>query len=359
MKSTWSIATVWAFGVIVVSIVVDFFRARALSRTAKQTQSQALEADALHFSSDLWSSLAVLIGLGRRAFRPVRGRIRRPRWWWRCWSASPAGGSAGAPSTRSPTWRRQAPPNRSPPLPRKCPAWSRVEQVRARARRRQDLHRSDRRGQPHAAARPRERDQGRGRRRDPPADAGGRADRHHRSGGAQQRDRARSRDGDRAQPRARRASCHGARPEGPAGGLARPGGGRQALAARRPRPGGRAGKRDRRASSAPAWKSRPTSSRCSRTGRSGREAPPERVKAVEIALAELAAEGRTIRDVHDVRVRETDEGEIVNFHCRVDPQLSVQTVHEKVDALERALQAALALDQARDRPRRADALNLR
>jgi divalent metal cation (Fe/Co/Zn/Cd) transporter len=72
---------------------------------------------------------------------------------------------------------------------------------------------------------------------------------------------------------------------------------------------------------------------------SGREAPPERVKAVEVALSELAAEGRTVRDVHDVRVRETDEGEIVNFHCNVDPGLSVQTVHEKVDALERALRA--------------------
>ena len=56
-------ATIWAFGVIGVSIVVDFFRARALSRTAKQTSSHALEADALHFSSDLWGSLAVLIGL--------------------------------------------------------------------------------------------------------------------------------------------------------------------------------------------------------------------------------------------------------------------------------------------------------
>ena len=70
---------------------------------------------------------------------------------------------------------------------------------------------------------------------------------------------------------------------------------------------------------------------------SGREAPPERVKAVEIALAEIAAESRTIRGVHDVRVRETDEGEIVNFHCQVDPSLSVQAVHEKVDAAERAL----------------------
>lgn len=56
-------ATAWAFGVIVVSIVVDFFRARALAHTAEKTSSHALEADALHFSSDLWSSLAVLIGL--------------------------------------------------------------------------------------------------------------------------------------------------------------------------------------------------------------------------------------------------------------------------------------------------------
>ncbi len=56
-------ATVWAFVVIVASIVVDFFRARALTRTAEKTASHALEADALHFHSDLWSSFAVLIGL--------------------------------------------------------------------------------------------------------------------------------------------------------------------------------------------------------------------------------------------------------------------------------------------------------
>jgi divalent metal cation (Fe/Co/Zn/Cd) transporter len=71
----------------------------------------------------------------------------------------------------------------------------------------------------------------------------------------------------------------------------------------------------------------------------GREAPPERVHAVAMALGEIAAEGRLIRDVHDVRVRETDGGEIVNFHCRVDPELSVKAVHESVDALERALKA--------------------
>jgi cation diffusion facilitator family transporter len=69
----------------------------------------------------------------------------------------------------------------------------------------------------------------------------------------------------------------------------------------------------------------------------GREAPPERVRAVEITLAEIAAEGGMVRDVHNVRVRETDEGEIVNFHCRVEPALAVQAVHEKVDELEREL----------------------
>ena len=69
----------------------------------------------------------------------------------------------------------------------------------------------------------------------------------------------------------------------------------------------------------------------------GREAPPERVRAVEHALAEIAADGGTVRDIHNVRVRETDEGEIVNFHCRVDPALTVQAVHEKVDEVERTL----------------------
>ena len=52
-----------AFGVIIVSIAVDFYRARALTRVAVETASPALEADALHFSSDMWSSAAVLLGL--------------------------------------------------------------------------------------------------------------------------------------------------------------------------------------------------------------------------------------------------------------------------------------------------------
>lgn len=72
-------------------------------------------------------------------------------------------------------------------------------------------------------------------------------------------------------------------------------------------------------------------------GLTGRNAAPERVKAVEAALVELAKASGPIRDVHDVRVRSTPEGEIVNFHCRVDASLSVQDVHENVDAVERGL----------------------
>lgn len=56
-------ANFWSYGVIVVSIIIDFSRSRALSRVAKKHHSQALEADALHFSSDIWSSLTVLAGL--------------------------------------------------------------------------------------------------------------------------------------------------------------------------------------------------------------------------------------------------------------------------------------------------------
>jgi cation diffusion facilitator family transporter len=56
-------ATVAAFAIIIASIVIDFFRARALKRVAEATASEALEADALHFRSDMWSSIAVLIGL--------------------------------------------------------------------------------------------------------------------------------------------------------------------------------------------------------------------------------------------------------------------------------------------------------
>jgi cation diffusion facilitator family transporter len=59
VEVTW-----WAIAIIAVSILIDYNRVRALRRVAKKTGSEALEADALHFSSDMWSSLVVLGGLG-------------------------------------------------------------------------------------------------------------------------------------------------------------------------------------------------------------------------------------------------------------------------------------------------------
>lgn len=55
--------TVWAFAVMAVSIAVDVTRSRALLRVARRLGSQALEADALHFGTDIWSSAVVIFGL--------------------------------------------------------------------------------------------------------------------------------------------------------------------------------------------------------------------------------------------------------------------------------------------------------
>ncbi|HXE75632.1 MAG TPA: cation diffusion facilitator family transporter [Candidatus Xenobia bacterium] len=52
-----------AFSVLLLTLGIDFFRSRALLRVARKHNSQALEADALHFSTDLWTTLVVLFGL--------------------------------------------------------------------------------------------------------------------------------------------------------------------------------------------------------------------------------------------------------------------------------------------------------
>ena len=54
---------VWSYVVVISSIVIDINRSRMLSKAAKKHNSQALEADALHFSTDIWSSAVVLFGL--------------------------------------------------------------------------------------------------------------------------------------------------------------------------------------------------------------------------------------------------------------------------------------------------------
>jgi cation diffusion facilitator family transporter len=56
-------ANIWAFVVMGTAIVVDISRSRALYRTARRYNSQALEANALHFSTDVWSSSVVIVGL--------------------------------------------------------------------------------------------------------------------------------------------------------------------------------------------------------------------------------------------------------------------------------------------------------
>jgi len=55
--------TVWSYIVVVSSILIDISRSRALYKVARKHNSQALEADALHFSTDIWSSAVVLLGL--------------------------------------------------------------------------------------------------------------------------------------------------------------------------------------------------------------------------------------------------------------------------------------------------------
>lgn len=55
--------SMWAFAVMLVSMAVDWWRSRALGRIATKYDSQALEADALHFSTDIWSSGIVILGL--------------------------------------------------------------------------------------------------------------------------------------------------------------------------------------------------------------------------------------------------------------------------------------------------------
>jgi cation diffusion facilitator family transporter len=71
----------------------------------------------------------------------------------------------------------------------------------------------------------------------------------------------------------------------------------------------------------------------------GTDAAPERIETIRTALSRFAADSE-IHDVHNVRVRNTEAGEIVNFHCRAAPSMSVIKVHENVDEIERALRRA-------------------
>jgi divalent metal cation (Fe/Co/Zn/Cd) transporter len=72
----------------------------------------------------------------------------------------------------------------------------------------------------------------------------------------------------------------------------------------------------------------------------GRDAPAAVHSDIAAALKALVPPGGPLRDVHDVRVRETPQGLVVNFHCRAEPALTVDTIHRSVDDLERRLREA-------------------
>jgi cation diffusion facilitator family transporter len=66
--------------ILALGMGIDFVRARALNRVAKKYPSEALEADALHFSTDVWSTFVVVLGitgawLGMKYNLPLLGML--------------------------------------------------------------------------------------------------------------------------------------------------------------------------------------------------------------------------------------------------------------------------------------------
>jgi cation diffusion facilitator family transporter len=328
-------ATAWAFGVVAVSIVVDFFRARALSRMAEKTSSHALEADALHFSSDLWSSLAVMLGLaGVRFGLPWADSVAALAV---ALLVCVAGWRLGKRTID--TLTDVAPPGsarRVAAIATRVPGVVRVEQIRVRAVGEQTFI-----DMTVAVSRmlPLERVSA-------IKEAIGNELRQHMPGAqpvittdpvALNTETVLDRVMVIARNRALAAhhvTVHELKDK-LAVSLDLEVDGKLSLRAAHELADGL--EAAIAAELGPGVEVETHIEPLQPPDASGREAPPERVNAVAAALSELAAGERHIRDVHDVRVRETDEGEIVNFHCRIDPELSVQSVHENVDALERAL----------------------
>ena len=328
-------ATLWAFAVIIVSIVIDFFRARVLYRVAEETASAALEADALHFGSDMWSSIAVLIGLAAVAlgypwadsaaaiivavFITIAGWRLGRRTVETLTDTAPEGAAAriseiarhvsGVVAIERVRARSVGPAlfvdlvvavSRTLPL-------DRVTEIKTA------LTQAIRAELPEAevdvATEPRalsdetvlERVMVIARNR-------ALAVHHvtvHSIGGRLSISLDLEVDGHLSL-----ATAHDI-----ADGL------EMAL----------------REELGPEVEVETHIEPLQMWGLAGRDAPNERVVAVRDALREIAANIAFVGQIHDVRVRETAGGEIVNFHCRVDPMLTVQDVHERVDDVERAL----------------------
>ena len=69
----------------------------------------------------------------------------------------------------------------------------------------------------------------------------------------------------------------------------------------------------------------------------GTDTGPERTEIIRDELARLAAADGALHDIHNVRVRDSEAGEFVNFHCRADTAMTVTEVHERIDGIERSL----------------------
>jgi len=328
-------ATAAAFAIIAASIVVDFFRARTLNRVAEKTSSQALEADALHFSSDMWSSIAVLVGLGGVAlgysradaaaafvvaiFIGIAGLRLGRRTIDTLTDAAPAGVS-----------------ERVAAIARRVPGIVTVERVRARpggavlfvdlavgvsrtlpldrvTAIKERLTQAVRAGLPEAevtiTTEPRALDDETVRERVMLIARNRGIAVHHVA----------------VQALADRLSVsfdlevEGALPLNAAHETAS-----QLEEAIREQLG-------------PEVEVETHIEPLPAVILAGHDAAAARVAEIGGALTALATEIAGLGEMHDVRVRETPDGEIVNFHCRVDPALSVSTVHDLVDAAERRL----------------------
>jgi cation diffusion facilitator family transporter len=328
-------ATLAAFAVIIVSVVVDFLRARLLYRVARETASEALEADALHFGSDMWSSLAVLLGLG--------GVALGYRW------ADSAAAIVVAVFILVAGWRLgrrtietltdtapEGSAERISAIARRVGGVVAIERVRARSAGPTlfvDLVAAVSRTLPLdrvAAIKAAVTDAIRAEMPGTEVDVV---------------TQPRALDNETVLERVmviarnhalavHHVTVHAI-------------GGRLSISLDLEVDGGLSLGRAHEVADAleaavrvelgPDVEVETHIEPLQTRGRAGRDAPADRVAAVRAALTEIAASVGFVGQIHDVRVRETAGGEIVNFHCGADPALTVHEVHERVDEVERAL----------------------
>jgi cation diffusion facilitator family transporter len=330
-------ATIWAFVVIIGSVVVDFFRARVLYKVAAKTSSEALEADALHFDSDMWSSLAVLVGLGLvyfgytwadsvaaivvAIFICIAGWRLGRRTVETLTDTAPVGAAEKitAAVLRIPgvvaidrLRVRQAGEvlfvdlvvavSRTLPLDRVAVLKERIVSALRKDRPAAEVT---------LTTEPRALDNESVLERVMVIARNRALAVHHVTAHAIEGKLAVALD----------LEVDGALPLGAAHEIA-------------------SGLEDAiREELGPQVEVETHIEPLQPNDEPGRDAPPARVAAVRDALTEIAANIDFVSEIHDVRVRvrDVDGGEIVNFHCRVDPALKVADVHERVDDVERAL----------------------